>query len=768
LPVTEAEHVATKQEAPLYTLHGMWCTSCALAVEGALARLPGVVQASVHYPTATVWVDGTPAATQLAALAPVVTRLGYRLSELEPVHDAQQRLAKESRYLSLRLIVGAVLGMWTMLASLLIYAGALPNAAIELVVAWVAGAFSLPVVLYSGLPFYRAGWRTLLAQRPGMDVLVSLGVLGAMVVSAGLLLRGSSEVYFDTAVMLIVLLLVGRLVETLCRQRGLKAFDALRLPEADVVVCQGGQRDTQPVGEVAIGAVIEVPPGEQVPLDGLLDTPGWLDTATLTGESVPRYLHAGQRVYAGCRYAARLNAAPLKVIVTATVGQRRMDKLCEQMRRAQAKKGELHKLADRFASWLSPVALLLAVLTLPLGLLMGLGLEDAAVRALSVLVVACPCAVGLAVPLASLAGSSQALQQGIALRDPSAFETLANVRGIAFDKTGTLTRGQHQVVNAALRQSEDLTQFRAMLSSAVSQSEHPLASGLRDWASTVETAAPSNVLHNVLHIEEHPGKGQQVTFQNEEQWWLGSAVWIEQQLGAPLPDSAHQPDNAFASQVVVADSHGWLATLYCADQPVSDATASLAELKRSGYIVALISGDRQGPVGWLGQQVGLANNACYAQRSPEAKAALLKALPSPTLYVGDGVNDTLSLAEAGVGVVPMQASDAAREGAAAQLLRPGVSGVVCLLSLAKRTRRVMMQNLVFSALYNTLALGLVIIMAVPPLAAVLAMAASSFSVTLNAARLAWSEPSKTSDIPAPDPNAPHSTSPTAGQSLPTV
>ena len=245
MPVTEAEHVSTKQEAPLYTLHGMWCTSCALAVEGALARLPGVVQASVHYPTATVWVNGTPAATQLAALAPVVTRLGYRLSELEPVHDAQQRLAKESRYLSLRLIVGAVLGMWTMLASLLIYAGALPNAAIELVVAWVAGAFSLPVVLYSGLPFYRAGWRTLLAQRPGMDVLVSLGVLGAMVVSVGLLLRGSSEVYFDTAVMLIVLLLVGRLVETLCRQRGLKAFDALRLPEADVVVCQGGQRDTQ-------------------------------------------------------------------------------------------------------------------------------------------------------------------------------------------------------------------------------------------------------------------------------------------------------------------------------------------------------------------------------------------------------------------------------------------------------------------------------------------------------------------------------------------
>ncbi len=768
--MTGAGSQSGSDEAPLYTLHGMWCTSCALAVEGALARLPGIVQASVHYPTATVWVNGAPAATQLATLAPVVKRLGYRLSELEPVHDAQQRLAQESRYLTLRLIVGSVLGMWNMLASLLIYAGALPTPLIEQIVAWVAGAFALPVVLYSGLPFYRAGWRTLLAKRPGMDVLVSLGVIGAMVVSVGLLIRGSSEVYFDTAVMLIVLLLVGRLVETLCRQRGLKAFDALRLPEADVVVCQGEQRDTQPVGEVSVGAVIEVPPGEQVPLDGRLETPCWLDTATLTGESVPRYLHAGQRVYAGCRYVAGLNAAPLKVVVTATVGQRRVDKLCDQMRRAQAKKGELHKLADRFAAWLSPIALLLALLTLPLGLLLGIGLEDAAVRALSVLVVACPCAVGLAVPLASLAGSSQALQQGIALRDPAAIETLAKARSIAFDKTGTLTQGKHQVVHADLRQDEDATLFKSMLYRAIHQSEHPLASGLLRWASNNEVDVLTAQPVPVHHIQEHPGKGQHITFASGNTWWLGNARWVEQQLTTPLPERAHHPDYAFASQVVVADSRGWLATLYCADQPVSDAKPTLSALQQAGYVIALISGDRQGPVGWLSQQVGLAKSACYAQRSPEAKAALLKALPSPTLYVGDGVNDTLSLAAAGVGVAPLQASEAAREGASAQLLMPGVSGVVSLLALAKRTRRVMMQNLVFSALYNTLALGLVVLMAVPPLAAVLAMAASSLSVTLNAARLAWSEPhdSGVSDSLALAPAVPRSMPPTAGQSHPTA
>ncbi len=182
--------------------------------------------------------------------------------------DAHGRLEEESRYLTLRLMVGSLFGMWTMLASLLIYAGALPSERIELVVAWVSGAFSLPVVLFAGVPFYRAGWRTLLAKRPGMDVLVSLGVIGAVVVSVWLLGRGSNEVYFDTAVMLIVLLLVGRLVETLCRHRGLKALDALALPNDDITVWQNERWGSVPVDEVTKGTRVELAPGELIALMG--------------------------------------------------------------------------------------------------------------------------------------------------------------------------------------------------------------------------------------------------------------------------------------------------------------------------------------------------------------------------------------------------------------------------------------------------------------------------------------------------------------------
>lgn len=713
----------------LYTLNGMWCTSCALAVEGVLSHRKGVDSISVHYPTATLWVKGASEAISLDALAPKVKRLGYRLSELEPNADAHARLEQESRYLSLRLLVGAVFGMWTMLASILIYAGALPNSTIEWIVACTSGAFSIPVVTFAGWPFYRAGLRTLRAKRPGMDVLVTLGVLAAVVVSVGLLWRGSAEVYFDTAVMLIVLLLGGRLVETLCRHRGLKALDALPQPNNEAAVWHDDQWRVTLLAEIQPGARVKLAPQALIALDGILESAAWVETASLTGESVPRHFSRGEAVYAGCRL---LGSDEIVITVTQALGQRRLDRLREQMRHYQAQKGELQKLADRFAAWLSPVALLLGVAAFPVGLLLGLGIEEAAVRALSVLVVACPCAVGLAVPLASLAGSGQLLQQGIALRDPAALETLAKIQAIALDKTGTLTQGEPSLVDWASREGMAEPALKTTLYQAASNSQHPLAQALTRWARSEESKAIKASV-----IQDVPGQGVHLCLPEQGDIWLGSQRFFESQ-GIKLPPLAVSSSRPSASEVLLADAEGWLGSFYLEGALLEDTAQSVHALQAI-YWVVMLSGDRPSAVYAVAEQLGLPVEACYAERSPEAKARLVQGLPAPTLFVGDGINDTLSLAAADVGMAPFNASDAAREGAAAHLLKPGITSLVVGLATARATRRVMVQNLTLSALYNTLALGLVISMAIPPLVAVLAMVASSLSVTLNAARLAWRE-----------------------------
>ncbi|NIC07393.1 heavy metal translocating P-type ATPase [Billgrantia bachuensis] len=718
---------ASRTGEALYSVQGLWCTSCALAVEAQLMRLSGVVAASVHYPSATLLVQGRPDALEEPRLAAAVRRLGYRLGPPEAVGDAQARLEAESRYLTLRLLTAVAFGMWTMIASLLIYAGAMPSPRLDLVMAWVSGAFALPVVTYVAFPFYRAGWRTLRAWRPGMDALVSLGALTAVGVSLWLLALGSPEVYFDTAVMLVSLLLVGRLVETLCRHRGLRALKALHEPPAEVQRWEQGGGRTRPLEAVAVGDRVRVEGGEALPLDGTLcDGEALLDLSPLTGESAPRRCLPGDPVAAGCRN----RGAALILEVTAATGECRLDRLREQMWWQQARKGELQRLADRFAGWLSPVAVMLALLTLAATWLAGIPAEEAWVRALSVLVVACPCAVGLAIPLAGLAGSGQALERGVIVRDPNVFEVLATVRSAAFDKTGTLTPGEPEVLAVQPASGYREVDILASAASAAQGSDHPLARAMRRHAR--DAGLDGSV--EVAEVEEFGGRGRRVRLADGRRLLLGSRAW----LGEQGIDVDGQEDSA-ESEVLLACDGSWIGQFHLGEAALPGTATILARLRRQGLVLALISGDRARAVRRLGEEVGLRPAECYAGRSPEAKAQLLAAMPQPSLYVGDGLNDMLGLATASVGVAPLGASSTVQEGASVALMRPGVSGVENALDLARRTRRVMRQNLLLSGIYNLLALGLAVAMPIPPLVAVLAMLASSLSVVANSARLAWSD-----------------------------
>ncbi|MCC5882341.1 MAG: cation-translocating P-type ATPase [Halomonas sp.] len=711
----------------LYSVHGLWCTSCALAVEAQLMRLRGVESASVHYPSATLLVQGRPEALDESRMAAAVNRLGYRLGPPEAIGDAEARLDAESRYLTLRLLLAVAFGMWTMLASLLIYAGAMPSSELDLIMAWVSGAFSIPVVTYVALPFYRAGWRTARARRPGMDALVSLGTLTAVGVSLWLLVRGSAEVYFDTAVMLVALLLVGRLVETLCRHRGLRALKALHQPPGNVQRWEGAGWQPCALERVRVGDRLWVERDETLPLDGiLLDAEALLDLSPLTGESAPRRSLPGDAIAAGCRNFG----AALVLEVTAPVGQCRLDRLREQMWWQQARKGELQRLADRFAGWLSPLAAVLALFTLAAAWIAGVPAEEAWVRALSVLVVACPCAVGLAIPLAGLAGSGQALERGVAIRDPSTFEVLARIRSAAFDKTGTLTAGEPHVQAFKSIAGYGEAELLSLASLAARGSEHPLARAVRRYA---RDASPAHDL-DVVEAEEVGGLGRRVLLGDGRQLLMGSRGWLAEQGVA-----TDRVDDSGGSEVLLACDGLLLARFTLGEEALPGTAETLAGLRRQGVTLALISGDRAQAVRNLGNQVGMRPEECFAGRSPEAKAKLLAAMPQPSLYVGDGLNDVLGLATASVGVAPLGASATAQEGASVALLKPGVAGIEVAWHLARLTRRVMRQNLILSGVYNLLALGLAVAMPIPPLVAVLAMVASSLSVVANSARLAWSD-----------------------------
>nr|WP_104202013.1 cation-translocating P-type ATPase [Halomonas saliphila] len=711
----------------LYSVQGLWCTSCALAVEAQLQRLAEVESASVHYPSATLLVTGRRGALDEARLAAALCRIGYGLGPPEAVADAEARLEAESRYLMLRLLTAAAFGMWTMIASLLIYAGAMPSPELESVMAWVSGAFAVPVVAYVGLPFYRAGWRTLRARRPGMDALVSLGALGAVGVSLWLLVRGSPHVYFDTAVMLIGLLLAGRLVETLSRHRGLQALRSLHEPPREVECRVNGGWQPRALEAVREGDRLRVASREVLPLDGrLCDDEALLDLSPLTGESAPRRCLRGETVAAGCRNLG----AVLEYEVTARAGQCRLDRLRERMWWQQARKGELQRLADRFAAWLSPLALGLALLTLTVAWLAGVPPDEAWVRALSVLVVACPCAVGLAIPLAGLAGGSQALAGGVALRDPSVLEVLGRIRSAAFDKTGTLTPGEPALVGVRPEPGGAEADLLRLGLLAAQGSEHPLARalgrGARDAGITAGAA--------VLDAEEFSGQGRRVRLADGRVLLLGSRAWLNKR-GVPVGGAEYGE----TSEVLLACDGELMGRFALGERPLPGTAEVLMRLRRQGLGLALISGDGAGPVRRIAREVGLRSEECYPRRDPEAKARLLAAMPQPSLYVGDGINDVLGLATASVGVAPLGASPAAQEGASVVLLRPGIEGVETAWRVARRTRRVMRQNLLLSSVYNLLALGLAVSMPIPPLVAVLAMVASSLSVVVNSARLAWQD-----------------------------
>jgi Cu+-exporting ATPase len=712
-------------------IRGMWCTSCANALERIFERQPGVLGAKVSFASESASLEWDPAATSLDRILLQAGKLGYECVPDGEAHDRHAHLAKVKSDLSMRLIVALFFSMWVMPAQWTLYvapAGSVSPTA-QYWLALFAGMMTAPIMGYCAVPFFRAGWRTLRARAPGMDFLVAMGASASCLLSAWRLFEGESSVYFDSAAMIVTFLLAGRLLETTVRSKSSDAVKSLlELPPETAKVIDAAGAETRLLAKrVQRGSVIRIHPGERIPLDGVVSQGvSSLDRSILTGETEFKTVQPGDAVEAGA-----LNGdGELLVCVSGVWGERRVDLIARSVRQMLARKTASQALAERFTRYLVPGICVVAALTLIGGVVAGTDVAAAIERAVAVLVITCPCALGMAVPLALSAGVGRAARAGILFRDVEAIEKANRITLFFLDKTGTLTEGTPQLVGSRLKEGVSLADLIADAAVAERGSEHPLAKAI------ALLVPPS---HQTL-VEAVTGSSRAVPGAGVE--WTGAdgtIVLVGSDKFLFSRDISVPPARTEYTAVHVARDGQWRGALHFSDTPRAGAAHTLAQLRMDGAGVAMLTGDHMNAAMRVAEAVGIDDCAIYASFSPEEKAERILAEQKSgrsVAFVGDGLNDAPALAAADLGVAVGNATASSIAAASVVLVDGGIERLNVALSLARRTARAMHQNLAAAAVYNLLAVPLAVFGWVSPALAAALMIASSLSVTLNAGRLA--------------------------------
>jgi heavy metal translocating P-type ATPase len=570
-----------------------------------------------------------------------------------------------------------------------------------------------------------------------MDFLVAMGASASCLLSAWKLLQGQSAVYFDSGSMIVTFLLVGRLLEASVRSKSSDAVRSLlELPPETAQVLDANGVETRVLAKrVLLDNVIRIRPGERVPLDGLV-TQGEssLDRSILTGETAFKTVKPGDSVEAGT-----LNGdGELLVTVRGTWGKRRIDLIARSVRQMLARKTASQTLAEQITRYLVPAICVLALLTFVWTSVSGTDIGIAIERAVSVLVITCPCALGMAVPLALTAGVGRAARAGVFFRDVEAIEKAGHIDLVFLDKTGTLTEGAPQLVDLQLAPGVSKATLLEEAATAERGSEHPLAKAIMSCASAANgqpVRASSGASSGASRAV--PGGGVEWNGADKTRILVGSRRYLATQ-NIPSPDIVTDH-----TQVHVARDGQWRGCLLFADTPRAGARRTLADLRLTGVDLAVLTGDHMGVALRIADAVGMDSDAIYASQSPEAKAAQIAAAQSAGVkvaFVGDGLNDAPALAAADLGIAVGGASASSVAAASIVLVDGGIEKLNIALAAARRTAQVMRQNLAAAAVYNLLAVPMAASGFVPPTVAAALMVASSLSVTLNAARLAMSGP----------------------------
>ena len=700
---------------------GMTCAACAGRIERVLKRVPGVAAANVNLATETAQVDGDTRVTP-AAVEAAIAKAGYGTRPLDHsgVPEDRGKLQRER----ISIVIGALLTLPLIAPMVVELAGGH-----LMLSAWWQLALATPIQFWLGAPFYRGAWKALRGGTANMDVLVALGTSAAFGLSLYLMAEGGIHLYFESAAVIIVLVRLGKWLEARAKRRTLKALEALEsLRPTEAVVRRDGQDATVPVATLRVGDLLMVKPGARIATDGVVaEGHSSVDQSLLTGESKPVDVEAEDHVIGGAVNGDGL----LLVRVTAVGAESMLSRIVRMVAEAQGAKAPIQRLVDKISAVFVPVVLVIAALTVAGWLLAGHGWEAAILHAVAVLVIACPCALGLATPTAIMVGTGVGAKNGILIRDAVALETAGATTVMAFDKTGTLTMGKPkltEIVTANLPRDHVLALAVALQQGA----NHPLAHAVVEAASHV-SAPPVSDLRTL------PGRG--VSGRTEGRALLLGNRQLMQEEGVDISTldavaQALQDKGNSVSYLADAGSKRALAVLAFGDAPKPTVKQALAALRALGVRSLMLTGDNEAAARHLAAEIGL--DDVRAELLPVDKVAAIAALKQrgeTVAMVGDGINDAPALAAADLGIAMATGTDVAIETAGIALMRGDPLLAPAAIDLARATRRKIVQNLVWAFLFNVLGIPLAAMGGLTPIVAGAAMALSSVTVVTNALSL---------------------------------
>ena len=720
------------------SISGMTCASCVGRVEKALMKVSGVLKAQVNLATETARVE-TVAATPLA-LVDAVEKAGYSASVREPAaarpaeHEDARREAVAARELR-HVTIAALLSLPLVAPMLLAPFGvdlALPG--------WVQLLLAAPVQFWLGARFYRAGLKAVRAGTGNMDLLVALGTSAAFGLSLYQLLSPSmthemgGHYYFEAAAVIITLILLGKWLEGRAkRQTGaaIRALMALRPDRARLVRSDGSEEDVA-VDQVRMGDLVRILPGERIPVDGTLrEGASSVDESMLTGESMPVAKAVGDRVTGGS-----INGEGLLLVETVAVGaETTLARIVRLVESAQGAKAPIQRLVHRVSAVFVPVVLLVAALTFIGWLAIGGTVGVALLNAVAVMVIACPCALGLATPTAIMAGTGVAARAGVLIKDAEALETAHRIDTVAFDKTGTLTEGKPLLVAATPVEGVSENRLLALASAVQRGSEHPLARAV--IAKADERAISPERASEVTAL---PGRGMSALV-DETRLLLGSTRLMEESGVSidVLADHAwalEQQGRSISWLAEAGTSKRLLGLLAFGDEPKSAAKAAVDALHARGIRTVMLTGDNEGSARAVARKLGI--DDVVANVLPENKAEMVSRLKQEggtVAMVGDGVNDAPALAAADVGIAMATGTDVAMHTAGITLMRGDPRLVADAIEISRRSYSKIRQGLFWAFIYNVVGIPLAALGYLSPVVAGAAMALSSVSVVANALTL---------------------------------